>query len=483
MVGGSSLLPDRVPFEGRVYNAYLDGSGTLNLVSTLLDGSNLRTDPQPLTAVTRPTLAVNEGGTLLVAYVAKANGDIYQVGKRAGLAYTSPVLIGNDVIDQPQAYGGRTGVGVTVTRSDYRRWTKTTTDGMNFDANWLDNRGKLIPLGTNSVQPNYTQVNDDITLLHPRAQRVRMYLDGPTPEAPIFGVSDLNRLRDNGVRTMIINLNETINDTGRFDRQINSVTLSGGGTILDWARNNPNVMVILELGNEPDRLAAKHPGVSYYNQWETRYRALDIADRFTSAYAVGNKNVEMMISLPTIKDGEGYFNDFTAPNADGRGRVGDKFRHVGVHVYSNGCLLRTENVDNPPHSVMRILDMAKASTNGGVYITESGINTNYFSASYFQTVLVPRYNQTDPANGYANARWAELGRRYVNALAAFDNIDGRVKGVTFFQDARGGDYGPGTPEPYNIDDGNTTGEHAHYAMGNRVTNMFDCIAPDDVRQR
>lgn len=134
---------------------------------------------------------------------------------------------------------------------------------------------------------------------------------------------------------------------------------------------------------------------------------------------------------------------------------------------------------------MRILDLAKGATNGGVYITEAGINSANMDANnyaYIQSVLVPRYGQNDPANAYANARWAELGRRYVNALAAFDNINGRVKGVMYFQDDRGTAYGPGTGQPYNIDHGNTSGQHAHYAMGSRIGSV-DCVAPLDVRSR
>ncbi|HEU5326665.1 MAG TPA: hypothetical protein VFU78_01160 [Thermomicrobiales bacterium] len=501
-LSGSALLPDRVPFEGRVYSATLIGSEYV-ITSTNLDGSGQVDYHTGGIVVTRPTLAANDDRTLLVVYGANASGQLYMIGKKAGQNWTGWVYLGDGVIDQPQAYGGRVGVGVTVTRTDYQRWTKTTTDGLGQD-NWSLNNGMLIPLGTNSLLPNYAPTQDtDLSYLHPRVQRVRMYMDGTNlccSEMPRFTWNDLNRLHDNGVRIMIINLSEAITDTGRFERQIGvgpQAINIGGGTILGWARAHSDTMVILEVGNESDQVYATY-GTDYYNPWNTRWRALDIADDWnntqqhsdgqTYSLKLTNKNVEIMISLPTIngyayQHDEDYFLAFTGDTGDGRGRVGDKYRHVGVHVYSNGCLLRTDNIYD--HSVMRILDLAKQATNGGVYITESAINSHNMDPdnyAYIRNVLVPRYNQPDPLNGYANARWAELGRRYVNALTAFDNIDGRVKGVTFFQDFHGGTYGPGSTEPYNIDDGNTTGQHAHWAMGNRIGSI-DCVAPANVNSR
>lgn len=473
-LGGSPLLPDRVPFEGRVYSAYLTGAGELIATSTWLNGSDYREDWLGGVAVTRPTLAVNEGGTLLVVFVANASGQLYMRGKQAGGAWGNWAYLGDGVIDQPQAYGGRVGVGVTVTRSDYRRWTKTTTDGVGTELNWIDNEGKLLPLGVNATTAVYESAarrDSDLSTLHPRIVRVRMYMDCCGSETPRFSYTDLNRLRDNGVRTLIINTSEAITDVGRFVRQIDQINI-GGGTVLGWARANPGVMVLIEVGNEPDFVQAAAGGNEYYNPWNTRWRALDIADHWNNNYRLTNKNVEIMISLPTLRNGEGYFNAFTSDTGDGRGRVGDKYRHVGVHTYSFGCLDRQHAGGESQGNVMTIVDKAKASTLGGVYITEVGIN------SKGQT-LGSRFTSV-PAG--EDRRWAELGRRYVRAMETFDSWDGRIKGAMFFHDDRNIEFSYLNSNPsapiYNIDEGTQAGAHAHWAMGNRA-NDSDC--PSDKR--
>ena len=476
-LGGSPLLPDRVPFENRVYSAYLTPAGALVAVSTWLNGSNYREDLLDGVAVTRPTLAVNEGGTLLVVFVANANGQLYMRGKPAGGAWRAWTYVGDGVIDQPQAYGGRVGVGVTVTRTDYRRWTKTTTDGLVTDASWIDNEGKLIPLGVNATTAQYESAarrDSDLSTLHPRIVRVRMYMDCCGSETPRFSYTDLNRLRDNGVRTLIINTSEAITDVGRFVRQVDQIDI-GGGTVLGWARANPGVMVILEVGNEPDHVYRVSGYNAYYDPWNTRWRAMDIADRWDSTYKVTNKNVELMISLPTTGGGESYFNAFTSDTGDGRGRVGDRYRHVGVHTYSTGCLDRQHVGTESQGSVMTIIDKAKLATLGGVYITETGIN------SRGQT-LGSRFTGI-PAG--EDRRWAEVGRRYVRALESFDSWDGRIKGVAFFHDDRNYEFSYLNTNPdqpiYNIDEGTQAGAHAHWAMGNRV-NDSDCLIDKRVPQ-
>lgn len=468
-LGGSSLLTDRVMFEGRVYNAFLTAAGELVVPSTLLDGSGYREDYLGGVAVTRPTLAVNEGGTLMVVYVANASGQLYMRGKKAGAAWTGWAYLGDGVIDQPQAYGGRMGVGVTVTRGDYRRWTKTTTDGVGTEANWIDNEGKLIPIGTNATTAVYESAarrDSDLSTMHPRIMRVRMYMDCCGSETPRFSYTDLNRMRDNGMRILVLNTSEAITDVSRFVRQINQIDI-GGGTVLGWARANPNVMVLIELGNEPDRVQADYagtPSYDYYSPWNTRLRALDIADHWNANYRGTNKNVEIMISQPTLIDGVNYFDAFNS-NPDGRGRVGDKFRHVGVHTYSFGCLDRQHAGGESQGNVMTIIDKAKASTLGGVYITEVAIN------SKGQT-LGSRFTNLPEGE---DRRWAELGRRYVRALENFDSVDGRIKGVMFFHDDRSWNYSyrNANAVPYNMDEGTQAGAHAHWALGNRA-NDSDC---------
>ena len=193
-----------------------------------------------------------------------------------------------------------------------------------------------------------------------------------------------------------------------------------------------------------------------------------------------NKNVEIMISLPTFKFGQGYFNDFTAAGSDGRGRIGDAYRHVAIHSYADSappsadCLLKADRILASGTPGIDPLVRAKQVTNGHVYITETAINSRQWDQNGFLTTLAARYGQPSSANFYANARWAELGRRYVKALEAFDTTDGRIKGATFFQTDANGSYQPGTLEPYNIDEGTTTGDHAHWAMGNRARNTPDC---------
>ncbi|MGN6756173.1 MAG: hypothetical protein ACTHMJ_07260, partial [Thermomicrobiales bacterium] len=112
-LSGSALLPDRVPFEGRVYSATLIGSEYV-ITSTNLDGSGQVDYHTGGIVVTRPTLAANDDRTLLVVYGANASGQLYMIGKKAGQNWTGWVYLGDGVIDQPQAYGGRVGVGVTV---------------------------------------------------------------------------------------------------------------------------------------------------------------------------------------------------------------------------------------------------------------------------------------------------------------------------------------------------------------------------------
>ncbi len=173
-----------------------------------------------------------------------------------------------------------------------------------------------------------------------------------------------------------------------------------------------------------------------------------------------------MISLPTLQANswygpEGYFNEFTRDA--GRGRVGDRFDAVGVHTYSSSCLNSggTAVEGLPGTSPLYILERAKQSGGAPLYLTEVGLN-------FEGQTYAGRYGLTSERE----ARSAEMGRRYVNALEAFDTADGRVKGVTIYQTH----FSPRDDDFYQLDyfPNNPNGPfYGHEAMGYGYR-AYDC---------
>lgn len=288
--------------------------------------------------------------------------------------------------------------------------------------------------------------------LAPEVVRVRMFCCGDASTLR-HNASDLDYYVSKGVRTIILNTEDATLDYAGFERQIRYTDI-GGGSILDWARRQRYVNVIIELGNEPDQT----------DRWRNdpsgaRATALEAIRLYNQNLRAGNQNVRVIISLPTFPN-RTYFDQFTRNPGDGLGRIGDAFDGVGIHNYAAGdtCLFY------PGQDNRAAITFAEQRTNGLVYVTEAGINVKAADLVYATHNLPDSYER----------KWAELGRRYAQGLSWLDDGYGRVRGVTVFQtDYTNGRFGGGDNEVehYNVDTrpvNQSLPLHGHWALGNRV---------------
>lgn len=421
-----------------------------------------------------PTFADNPGDTFISVFARGTDNALWFCSMSYDNGFSAWASLGGTFYDDPAAYTTNLGgapVTVAVTGTDGQRYERSTTNGTSFSGWNVSEKGRYIPIGTNILSGQNLSTTGQILFdtrtvsamdnLHPLVTRVRMFLarEGGRPR---FSGSDLDALVARGVRTMIIDGSADGLDNATLQYMIRDKDI-GGGSILAWAARNTNVTVYFELGNEPDREqtwsyragGARDTAIDTLQRWRDTSRNLPNSGGLSLQQA--NPTVRLMISLPTLAANssyaaEAYFNEFVRDA--GRGRIGDLFDAIAVHSYSLDCYTSSGHSGDGVAGRDPLYAIAQAKQTGGapVYITEAAINLG-------AGVYANRYGLSNERE----ARSAELGRRYVNALNAFDLTDGRVKGVTFYQteftsrsdDFYSLDYNPDYTQPF----------HAHYAMG------------------
>lgn len=505
----SGLTNERVIYRGSMYETYVSTTNDpMTNGAIVVCRKNLNSDACAETinldgkTLHHPVLAADSAGNFLTILVRGVDNALYWRSKvkdgdtygpanqmRGGFGFWQMIPSNED--DEPAAYGGEGFVSVDWRSSNGYKYRNRTTDGINFTTTAAISKGLDMPLGTNilngslsnggSLSPADTGA---IQALHPGILRVRMFLEG-SPLTPRFSTADLNYFRDQGVRTLIINGSEGTIDYTTLKAQLGK-DLGGGDTILSLSRaynDARGVNIFFELGNETDRVYVKSGFQNKYSAAEERKAALASVRQFTAEYGGAYPNLRLMISLPTRNPldttqaaADQYFNDFLAPQPDGPDqpdqgkRVGYEFSAVAVHAYAQDCLSVVNPTNgqqshagegNPDISPIDIVKAAVSNTNRPIYITEAGIGAD-----------VTRNYQ-----GSYQAKWDDLGKKYVDGLGGFDLPNGRVRGVTYFQTALSdinpdyaelnidADYTGGTIHP-------TTGYVAHTHM--RQRDSGDC---------
>lgn len=467
-----STSNDRILYRGIVYEAVRNGDCSMAVRWYTKDGAQRGTIQLGGCTNYRPTLATDRDQRFMVFYHRGTDNALYSKWSTDGNAWNGWNGLGGVLGDAPQAYGVNDVVAVSVTGSDgytkYMQYT-TSTNGSTHSG-WLAANGKEIPLGSAFMSKTYPYDTALAELRYPEVVRARMF-HGLGNNTPILSAAMLDQMVLRGVRTMIITTRDEIKDVADFNTQIFGIDI-GGKTVAGWCAAQTKAKCIIELGNEPDRVQhyyASYPNgtytADYFDPWKTRWRALDILNDFDTYRRASNQNMQLMISLPTLRDNarfaaEQYFNIFTesfSHTAFGTTRVGDAFDAVAAHTYSFSCIANVladgsmpgnpEGVGTPMRPIFRAIDTSRAGA--GVYVTEFNINSTGWNVTEYD-------------------RWNIIGKRLVTALDAFNLRDGRVRGVTAFHSDYNPDFAPGATGPYNIDQnaGDWIG-HRHMGLGNR----------------
>lgn len=495
---------DRVLFKGKVYEATQDASYNVIVKNTTKDGAtrgSVNLGNGAGNFLYRPTMAADRDQRFLIVFTKYAStGSIRFAKTTDGTNWSGWADLAGVASDLPQAYAVNDVVAVTVTGSDGNtKYMKYTNDGTNFSG-WVLSDGKEIPLSTainNRTYPYETALGE---LRTPEVLRARMF-HGLNSTAPILGSYDLDRFVALGVRTLVLNTRDEINDVADFNNQVFNTSIHStaaqrtpGSTgtfqsVAGWCAAQTSVNCLVEVGNEPDRVqeyyrthqsespAGSNPGsaTGYWGPAATRGRAMDIITDFDTNRRAQNQNLRLMISLPTTGANgfylaDGYFDNFTASfshagyNPSGTSRVGDAFDAVAAHTYSFSCIARRLIVPDPPYWVepsnpegpgtpMHPIFKAVDNSSRPVYITEFNVNSSgwWIGSEY--------------------GRWDEIGTRLVSALNAFNIRDGRIRGAMAFESDYNPDFAPGATGPYNIDQnaGDWIG-HRHMGLGD--TNVY-----------
>lgn len=459
----AGLYNEKVAFKGRMYEAVNSGNQVWICRTEVSSPNCTWLDLGGLTYY-HITLAAND--SFLVVFARGDDNGLWSRTTFDGTNFTGWTNGGDGgvLIDNPAAFSSIRGgfVGATVSGTGGVRYFKYTTDGTNFSGWIANNAGLEIAMGSNALTPEgqYCPYSacfvGAFNNMRPEVVRVRMFLDNPNVVR--FSVNYLDDMVNRGARVMIINGTDFIHDENEVYTMLTR-NLGNGENLLTWSNRmaGRNVQVFFELGNEPDRVQATRNDGWAYDEYNTRFRALQILDWFNANLRGSYQNMRMMISLPTTQNLT-YFNNFVDYSGDGRGRIGDRFDAVAIHTYSFGCFDYNHGNPEGQGSVIYPIDRAKQSSARPIYVTEGNVNT-----------LGGFGGHGDQAR--ESARWQFVGPVLVSALKYFDGENGRVKGFTPFQ-SDWSNYTEAYVNNYNLDF-EASDFFAHRAIGNRQRSA-DC---------
>lgn len=282
---------------------------------------------------------------------------------------------------------------------------------------WYQPNGMHLPLGAHmdhfgasDASTYHNGVESAFNLGPATISRVMMFngVRNPTPQVTC---AELNQLQANGAKTIIVRTSQG-DDGPTLDAEMGArldcgLTLQayivGSGASTNW---------IIEVGNEPDQVA----GMDIY---QARVWAIDARNRWYTNWAGRTYNARLAVSLPTEQyglDAGSPFDIFLNWNGDGRGAIHDLFDAYAVHVYTGGCLDRTDSaLKNGKYKALSIVDYTAATTNKPIYITEMGVDLGSVVGN--RSLLTTQ------------------GQRYVTALSRLSRSGNQVRGaMAFLQD-------------------------------------------------